>query len=84
MVTKEQIERINQLARKSKSEGLTEEEREEQQALRRVYIDSFKANLKAQLENITFVDEVHEKGKKEEVGKEKEEFGEGEHNILKN
>ncbi len=57
MVTEEQINRINQLARKSKTpEGLTDAEKEEQQVLRRLYIDSFKANLRSQLDNIEFVD----------------------------
>lgn len=57
MVTKEQIDRINQLARKAKTpEGLTDAEKEEQQMLRLVYIDSFKANLRSQLNNIEFVD----------------------------
>ena len=58
MITKEQIDRINQLARKSKTaEGLTDAEKAEQQLLRRQYIDTFKANLKSQLDNIEFVDE---------------------------
>lgn len=58
MTTKEQIDRINQLARKSKTpEGLTDAEKAEQQLLRRQYIDAFKANLKSQLDNIEFVDE---------------------------
>lgn len=53
MITEDQIKRINELARKSKTEeGLTDAEKEEQQLLRRAYIDSFKANLRAQLENI--------------------------------
>lgn len=57
MITEDQIKRINELARKSKTEeGLTDAEKEEQQLLRRAYIDSFKANLRAQLENIEFVD----------------------------
>ena len=36
------IERINELYRKSKAEGLTEEEKKEQQILRREYVDAFK------------------------------------------
>lgn len=56
MVTKEQINRINELAHKSKSVGLTAEEREEQKFLRRAYIDSFKENLRAQLDRIEIVD----------------------------
>lgn len=45
------IERINELARKAKTEGLTEEEKAEQTKLRREYIDSVVGNLRAQLEN---------------------------------
>ena len=48
----EQIERINELARKSKTAGLTPEEREEQQKLRAEYIASVRMNLKTQLDNI--------------------------------
>ena len=43
------IERINELYRKSKAEGLTEEEKKEQQILRREYVDAFKRNLREQL-----------------------------------
>ncbi len=57
MITKEKIDRINELARKKKTVGLTEEELLEQGLLREEYIDSFKANLRAQLENIEFVDD---------------------------
>lgn len=65
MVTQEQINRINELARKSKTpEGLTEEEKLEQQKLRRLYIDSFKESLVGQLENTYIVDE---KGNKRKV-----------------
>ncbi len=47
------IERINFLARKAKtSEGLTQDEREEQAALRRAYIDAYKRDLTAQLDSI--------------------------------
>lgn len=57
MITQEMIERINELARKSKTpEGLTDAEKEEQQVLRRAYIDAFKRNMRATLENIEFVD----------------------------
>ncbi len=57
MITQEMIDRINVLARKSKTaEGLTDEEKEEQQILRRAYIDAFKRNMRATLENIEIVD----------------------------
>ena len=52
MITEEMIARINVLAKKSKTEGLTEAEKEEQQKLRKAYIDAFKRNLRSQLNNI--------------------------------
>lgn len=45
------IKRINELAKKSKEVGLTDEEKEEQRILRRAYIDSVKANIIGQLGN---------------------------------
>lgn len=47
----EVIARINALAKKAKEGPLTEEERAERDKLRRIYIDSVKANLVGQLEN---------------------------------
>lgn len=49
------IDRINELARKSKAEGLTATEREEQQLLRKEYIEAVRGNLKRQLDNIDMV-----------------------------
>ena len=46
------LKRINELARKSKAEGLTRAEQEEQAELRREYIEAVRMNLKAQLDNI--------------------------------
>jgi uncharacterized protein YnzC (UPF0291/DUF896 family) len=46
------LKRINELARKSKAEGLTEAERREQADLRREYIEAVKMNLRSQLNNI--------------------------------
>ncbi|GAB6167653.1 DUF896 domain-containing protein [Clostridium carnis] len=46
------IKRINELYKKSKEEGLNDLEKEEQQKLRRRYIDSVKSNFKVQLEGI--------------------------------
>jgi uncharacterized protein YnzC (UPF0291/DUF896 family) len=51
----EVIARINELARKAKAEGLTEEETAERDKLRRIYIDSVVGNLKGQLEHTTIV-----------------------------
>ncbi|HOK82551.1 MAG: DUF896 domain-containing protein [Clostridiales bacterium] len=51
------VDRINELARKSRTpEGLTPEEKEEQAALRRAYIDAVKQNLEAQLKNTYIAD----------------------------
>lgn len=63
MISKEQINRINELARMSKQSGLSAEEKEEQAKLRRLYIDSFKENLISQLENTYIVDEHGNKKK---------------------
>ena len=46
------IQRINELARKAKAEGLAPAEKEEQQKLRREYIAAVKMNLRTQLDNI--------------------------------
>ena len=50
------IARINELAKKAKTEGLTTEEITERDKLRRIYIDSVKSNLVGQLENTYIVD----------------------------
>ena len=50
------IKRINELAAKAKSEGLTPEELTERDKLRRIYIDSVKASLVGQLENTYIVE----------------------------
>lgn len=55
MTMDEVIARINVLARKAKTEHLTAEEQAERDRLRRIYIDSVKANLVGQLENTYIV-----------------------------
>ncbi len=62
----EVIARINALAKKAKAEGLTPEEIQERDKLRRIYIDSVKASLVGQLEN-TYI--VSPDGTKKKVGK---------------
>lgn len=57
------IARINELAKKAKTVGLTPEETVERDKLRRIYIDSVKANLVGQLENTYLVDEQGNKRK---------------------
>ena len=52
MMDNEKIDRINTLAHKAKSVGLTEEEKKEQAELRKEYLAAVRQNLKAQLNNI--------------------------------
>ena len=48
----EKIKRINELARKKKAEGLTDDEKAEQEALRQEYLAGYRENLKAILDSI--------------------------------
>ena len=64
-MNQEKIERINALYRKSKAEGLTEEEKKEQDLLRKEFVASVKSNLRSQLNNI---DMVNEDGSVENLG----------------
>lgn len=62
------IDRINELARKSKAEGLTPEEEAERAVLRREYIDSVVGNLKGHLDNVYFVEKDGSKTKLKKKG----------------
>ena len=66
-MTNEKIARINELARKSKTTGLTEAEKAEQQALRQEYVADVKASLRVQLNNTSIQEPdgtIHKIGKK--------------------
>lgn len=64
MLTKEKIDRINELARKAKVTSLTPEEKDEQAQLRKEYLEKFREHFKGHLESIRFVDDdCVEKGK---------------------
>lgn len=65
MMTDEKIARINELARKSKAEGLTPAEKEEQAILRQEFLAAVRGNLRAQLDNI---DVVNPDGSVENLG----------------
>lgn len=52
MISQKDIDRINELYHKSKAEGLTEAEAEEQKALRKSYVSAFRENLRGTLETI--------------------------------
>ncbi|MDE5738303.1 MAG: DUF896 domain-containing protein [Oscillospiraceae bacterium] len=62
----ELIQRINELARKSKTTGLTQEEQVEQEMLRNQYRQEFRNSLTSQLENTYIMDEH---GNKRKLGK---------------
>ena len=66
MTMDELIQRINELAHKAKAEGLTEEETQERDELRKQYIAAFKRSLTEQLDN-TYI--VTPDGKKTKLGK---------------
>lgn len=72
-ISKEEIERINELSRKAKTEqGLTETERIEQKDLRQKYIDSVKSTLRSHLDNIDIKNEdgsITHLGKKADNGR---------------
>ena len=53
---KEKIDRINELARKMKAEGLNDEEKAEQAELRKEYLESIRANFRQTLESIEYTD----------------------------
>lgn len=53
---KSKINRINELARKSKAEGLTDAEKAEQHDLRQEFLDEIRSDVKASLESIEIVD----------------------------
>ena len=57
MKVEELVNRINELYHKSKAEGLTEEEKKEQAALRQKYIQNVRANLRGQLNQISIQNE---------------------------
>ncbi|MGB7604740.1 MAG: DUF896 domain-containing protein [Lutisporaceae bacterium] len=57
MITKEDIDRINFLSRKSREQALTDEEKSEQQALRKRYIEYIKAQVRVKLDSIEYVDD---------------------------
>ncbi len=69
-MTNEKIARINELAKKSKTTGLTDAEKAEQQALRQEYVADVKASLRAQLNNTSIKEPdgtVHKLAAEEEL-----------------
>ena len=69
MKMNEVIARINELAKKAKTGTLTQEELQERDKLRRIYIDSVKQNLVGQLENTYILDDQGNKTKVQKKSK---------------
>ncbi|HOP10597.1 MAG TPA: DUF896 domain-containing protein [Oscillospiraceae bacterium] len=63
MVTQKEIDRINELAKKQREGGLTEDEKKEQTHLRALYVAAFRDSLRGQLDAITLVDKDGNKRK---------------------
>ena len=62
-MTEERIARLNERARKKKTIGLTEEEKQEQAMLRQEYLAAIRASLEAQLDNVYYVDDAGQEQK---------------------
>lgn len=71
MLAKEKIDRINYLAKKSKTVGLTSQEKKEQRILREEFLADFRARFKQQLDNIEFVEDIQEENKSVEKNRDK-------------
>lgn len=56
MISDKKLQRINELAKRSKEKGLTKKEKEEQQTLRQEYLDGFRKSFKNQIEHVTVLD----------------------------
>ncbi|WP_227935906.1 DUF896 domain-containing protein [Alkalihalobacillus deserti] len=57
MLSKEKLNRINELSKRAKTIGLTKQEEKEQQLLRKEYLQTFRNSFKNQLHSVTVVDE---------------------------
>ena len=55
MFDQKKLDRINFLAKKNKEEGLTKQELEEREVLRKEYLENFRAHFRSRLENVRVV-----------------------------
>jgi len=65
LVSDAEIKRINELVKKSREVGLSDEEKLEQKALRQKYIDAVKLSLKSNLDSIRYVEDLEENNPKQ-------------------
>ncbi|QQK80134.1 DUF896 domain-containing protein [Salicibibacter cibi] len=57
MISDEKLDRINELAKRQKTTGLTADEEDEQKGLREEYLQNFRTSFKQQIQNVSVVDE---------------------------
>ncbi|QQK76231.1 DUF896 domain-containing protein [Salicibibacter cibarius] len=57
MISDEKLDRINELAKRQKTTGLTADEQDEQKDLREEYLQNFRTSFKQQIQNVSVVDE---------------------------
>lgn len=69
MITKEMIDRINELAAKNRSEGLTDDELAERDRLRREYLAAIRGQVRGHLSRIRYVEDMTEEEKAEYLAK---------------
>lgn len=69
MISKEKLDRINELAKKHKETGLTEEEIKEREILRKEYLAKFRENFRSHLDRIKFVEDMSEEELKQAAKK---------------
>ncbi|SFB89225.1 Uncharacterized protein YnzC, UPF0291/DUF896 family [Alkalibacterium subtropicum] len=56
MLEKQKLDRINELVRKERNDGLTDEEKQEQKGLREEYIKAFRSGMRNHIEGMKIVD----------------------------
>jgi uncharacterized protein YnzC (UPF0291/DUF896 family) len=56
MLSKEKLERINELSKKSKTSGLSIEEAKQQSALRKEYLETFRSTMRDTIESVKVID----------------------------
>lgn len=71
MVTKETLDRINELAAKNKKEGLTKDEIEERAILREEYLESIRGSVRGHLSRIKYVEDLTEEERENILNKNK-------------
>lgn len=69
MISKELIDRINELAAKNKAEGLTEEELAERAELREKYLEGIRGQVRGHLSRVKYVEDLTEEEKAEYLKK---------------